>query len=243
VDVRATLAAAPGNTAPEGAFTPEGKPSAIPTKIWPPLKVAEGTGWRAPRAVFAGDAFYVLGPAGVASHIEFTFGGQPATVLWAGPCGAGFLAPTMAGGTYEVTLSLGGQPVARGRMNLVQVSYHLPMPPTVVRGQESKFGIEFRGLAGLEQFVQGRPLDVTILTNNTPATLGNLRSQTPGASGKGETITYRVGGNNVDASGTVRLEASGRGRQAGVFELGVINTLDEALGLPGAPLVPVRAGP
>ncbi len=240
---RANLAAAPGSNTPEGTFVPEGRPSPIPTKIWSPLKIAEGEGWRAPRAVFAGDAFYVLGPAGLARQIEFTFGGQPVTILWAGPCGASFLAPLIPGGAYEVTLFISGQPVARGRINLVQVSYHLPTPPSVLRGQESRFGIELRGLAGLEQFVQGRPVDVTILTNNTPAILGNLRSQTAGASAKGETITYRVGGSNIDASGTARLEASGRGRQAGVFELGVVNTLDEALGLPSAPLAPVHPGP
>ena len=240
---RATLAAAPGSNTPEGTFVPEGKPSPIPTKIWSPLKVAEGAGWRGPRAVFAGDAFYVLGPAGLARQVELTFGGQSASVLWAGPCGAGFLAPLIPGGTYEVTLLIGGQAVARGRINLVQVSYHLPTPPSVLRGQESRFGIELRGLAGLEQFVQGRPLEVTILTNNTPAILGNLQSQTAGASAKGETITYRVGSNNIDATGTARLEASGRGRQAGVFELGVVNTLDEALGLPSTPLVPARPEP
>lgn len=240
---RATMAAAPGSNTPEGAFIPEGKQAPIPTKIWPPINFVPGEGWRAPRATFTGDAFYVLGPVGFARQVEFTFTGEPANVLWVGPCGAGFLAPTIAGGAYQVTLSLNGQPVARGEMNLVQVSYHVPTPPSVVRGQETKFGIELRGLAGLDRFVQGRPVDITILTNRTPAILGNLRSQTSGASGGGETIIYRVGAKNVDATGTARLDASGRGRQAGAFELGVENKLDDALGLPTTPLAPVRPGP
>ncbi|HTD21316.1 MAG TPA: FecR domain-containing protein [Terriglobales bacterium] len=239
----ASLTNAPGSGAPVGTFVPEGKQAAIPAKIWSPMKMAEGQGWRAPRATFVGNSFYVLGPIGSARQVAFTFGGQPATVLWIGPCGAGLLAPMIPGGTYPVSLSIGGQVVANGKMNLVQVSYDLPIPPALLRGQTTKFGIELRGLAGLDQFVQGRPIEVTTVINNTPTILGGLRSQTPGASAKGETITYRVGAGNVDASGLARLDATGRGRQRGEFVLGVENKLDEALELPSNPLTRVPPRP
>lgn len=237
---RANLAGAQGSEIPKGAFVPQGQGSAIPTKIWPPLKAAPGEGWHGPRAMFTGSAFYILGPVGSAARVEFAFADQPATLLWAGACGAGFLAPAIPGGAYHVTLSVGSEPVARGEMNLIQISYHLPTPPSVLRGQETRLSIEMRGLAGLDRFVQGRPIVVTAVTNHTPAIIGNLRTQTPGASTSGETITYRVAGQNVDASGTARLEASARGRQAGEFELGVENKLDEALDLPNTPLAAAR---
>ena len=236
---RATLAVPSGDKIPTGTFVPHGGQAAIPTKIWPPIKTAEGEGWRSSRAVFAGSAFYVLGPLGVATQPEFTLADHPATLLWSGPCGAAFLAPAIPGGEYSVTLSVGGQPVAHGVMNLVEVSYHLPTPPSVSRGQETKFGIEMRGLAGLDRLTQGRPVVTTILTNQSPTIIGNLQSKTPGASASGETITYRVDNRNVDASGTAKLEGSGRGRQAGTFRLGVVNSLDEGLQLPKTPLRPI----
>lgn len=235
---RATLAAPGGSKAPSGTFVPQGRQAAIPTKIWPPIETAEGEGWRSPRAVFTGSAFYVLGPMGAAQP-EFTFAGHPATLLWSGPCGAAFLPAAIPGGTYDVTLSVGGQPTARGVMNLVEVSYRLPIPPSVLRGQETSFGIELHGLEGLGSLTQGRPVLVTILTNRTPMIIGNLRSSTPGASASSETITYRVTGRNIDASGTAKLEGSGRGRQAGAFDLGVVHNLDEALQLPKTPLSPI----
>jgi len=237
------MANAPGGSAQVGTFVPEGKQVSIPTKIWPAMKIAEGQGWRAPRATFVGNSFSVLGPIGMTRQVAFTFDNQPATVLWMGPCGMGLLAPTIPGGTYQVSLSIGGQIVANGKMNLVQVSYDLPTPPVLLRGQTTKIGIELRGLAGLDQFVQGRPVEVTTLINNTPEILGGLRSQTPGASTHGETITYRVGAHNVDVSGMARLDANGRGRQRGEFVLGVENKLDEALEQPTNPLTPVKPGP
>ena len=124
-------------------------------------------------------------------------------------------------------------------MNLVEVSYHLPTPPSVLRGQETKFGIELRGLEGLESLTQGRPVVITTLTNRTPTIIGNLRSGTPGASSSAETILYRVTGQNIDASGTARLEGSGRGRQTGAYDLGVVHNLDENLQLPKTPLSPI----
>jgi hypothetical protein len=237
---RASFASAPGGSAPEGTFIPQGKQTPIAVKIWPPIKVTEGQSWRAPRAEFVGSAFYVLGPVGLARQLAFTFADQPATVLWVGPCGAGFLAPTLPGGTYGVTLSVSGRPVARGQMNLVQVLYDQPRPPVLLRGQPTRFGIEFRGLGSLDQFVQGRPIEVTVVTNQTPAILGDVRSQTRGARVAGETITYRVSASNMDASGTARLEATGKGRQRGGFNLGVENKLDEALELPNTPLTLVQ---
>jgi hypothetical protein len=240
---RAALAKAPGTSVPDGTFVPEGKQAPVPTKIWPPMKNAEGQGWRTSRATFVGSGFNVLGPIGSAQQVAFTFGDQPATVLWVGPCGSGLLAPVMPGGTYPVTLSVSGQVVARGQMNLVQISYDLPSPPVLHRGQTTKVGIELRGLAGLDQFVQGRPVDVTTLTNNTPMILGNLHSQTPGASSHGEAITYRVGAGNVDTSGMAKLEATGRGHQQGNFDLSVANKLDDALERPTNPLTPAQPRP
>ncbi len=240
---RATLNVPPGEKTPSAAFVPQSKQAPIPTKVWPPVKIGEGGGWRSPRAVFVGSAFYVLGPLGFAAQPAFSFSGHPATLLWAGPCGAAFLAPTIPGGTYNVALSASGQSVAHGEMNLVEVSYLLPKPPGVLKGQETRFGIELRGLAGLDRWTQGRPVLTTVLTNRTPAILGNLQSKTPGASASGETIIYRVGGPNLDASGMARLEGSGRGRQAGMFDLLVEHSLDEALQLPKTPLAPFPAKP
>ena len=240
---RAILANAPATEAPAATFVPQGKPGAVPAKVWPALKIAEGQGWRAPRAAFAGNSFYVLGPIGLAHQVAFTFNNEPVTVLWVGPCGAGLLAPMSPGGKYQVTLYVAGQARANGEMNLVQVSYDVPRPPALLRGQTTSIGIELRGLAGLDQFTEGRPVEVTMLTNDTPAILGELRSRTPGASVTGEVITYRVGAHNVDASGMARLEATGRGRERGSFNLSVKNKLDESLELPNNPLTPVEPKP
>ncbi len=236
---RATLAVPAGSKTPSGTFVPQGRRATIPTKIWPPSKTVEGEGWRSSRAVFAGSAFYALGPMGVAAQPEFAFAGHKATLLWSGPCGAAFLGPPIPGGTYNVTLWVGGQPAAHGVMNLVEVSYRLPTPPTVLRGQETRFGIELHGLEGLDSLTQGRPVLITVLTNRTPTIIEKLRSTTPGASASNETITYKLTGRNFDASGTARLEGSGRGRRAGTFDLGVVHNLDEALQLPKTPLSPI----
>jgi hypothetical protein len=236
---RATLVVPPGTKALSGTFAPAGGHAPIPTKMWPAMATSEGAGWRSPRAVFAGSAFYVLGPMGTAAQAEFAFGGHAATLLWSGPCGAAFLAPTIPAGAYEVALSVRGQPTARGVMNLVDISYRLPTPPSIKRGQETKFGIELHGLQGLGGLTQGRPVVVTTLTNRTPMIIGNLRSDTPGASASEETIVYRVAGQNIDASGMAKLDGSGRGRQAGAFDFGVTNNLDEALQLPKTLLRPI----
>jgi FecR protein len=240
---RAALANTPGNGPSKGTFVPEGRQAPVATKIWPPMKTAEGQGWRASRAAFVGSDFYVLGPIGVTRQVAFTFADQPATVLWVGSCGTGLLAPAMPGGTYQVALYIGGRAVARGEMNLVQISYDLPKPPTLLRGQSTQIEIELRGLAGLDQFVQGRPIEVTTVTNNTPAILGEFRSQTPGASTSGAAITYGVGARNIDASGTARLAATGRGLQKGEFDLSVESKLDQALEQPSHPLTPVQPRP
>src|SRR5260370_3355887 len=108
-----------------------------------------------------------------------------------GPSGMGLLAPTVPGGTYQVALSIGGQVVANGKMNLVQVSYDLPTPPVLLRGQTTKIGIELRGLAGLDQFVQGRPVEVTTLLTNTPEIVVGIRSQTPLARPNPQHLTDR----------------------------------------------------
>ena len=222
---------------PEGAFTPAGA-AELPTKIWQPLKWEEGEGWRVARAVPVGSAFYVLGPMGKAGRPTFSFGQQSAELLWQGPCGAGFLAPHLPGSEYDVTLAIDGQRVAHGKMNLIEMSYELPNPPAVLRGQSISFGINLRGLGGLDRFTQGRPAIITVVTNQTPQTIGNLGSKTPGAKVSGETITYAIGGGNINFAGTIRLDGSARGRQAGTFSLGVETKLDEALERPRNPLGP-----
>lgn len=236
---RASLSGPPSSQPPEGAFTPAGKTAGVPARIYPPLELATGEGWRAPRAVFTGNAFYVLGPMGFAGTAQFRFGETPATLLWQGPCGAGFLSPHVIGAEYDVTLSLGGAAVARGKMNLIDVSYRVPVPPSVLRGQETNFGIDLRGLAGLDRFTDGRPVITVVLTNTTPMIIGNLRSSTRGAKAIGEEITYLVSGGNVDAGGAVRLDGSARGRQGGMFNLNVKLDLDAALEKPRTPLTPL----
>jgi len=223
---------------PEGAFTPAGAAEPLPTKIWRALKWEEGEGWRVARAVPVGSAFYVLGPMGKTGRPTFSFGQQPAELLWQSPCGAGFLAPRLPGSEYEVTLAIDGQPVARGKMNLIEMSYELPNPPAVLRGQSISFGINVRGLGGLDRFTQGRPAIITVVTNQTPQIIGNLGSNTPGAKASGETITYAIGGGNISSAGTIRLDGSARGRQAGTFVLGIETRLDEALERPRNPLGP-----
>jgi hypothetical protein len=224
---------------PEGAFTPAGRAQPIGTKIWPPLDVESGEGWRTARAVLVGSAFYVLGPMGATGQPDFRFGQESAPLLWQSSCGAGFLAPHLAGKEYEVALGLNGQLTARGAMNLIDISYRLPTPPTVLRGQETRFSVDVRGLEGLDRFTQGRPTLIIALNNQTPQIIGDLRSSTPGARSTGESITYFVGGQNVDATGAARLDGSARGRQAGTFVLGVNVKLDGALERPRTPLVVV----
>ena len=233
---RARLESAPRAKPAEGAFTPRDSAAPAQTKLWDPLPVEPGEGWRAPRAVFAGNAFYVLGPMGFTTA-SFTFGSTPATLLWQGPCGAGFLAPPTPVGESDVTLSLSGAAVARGKMNLIGVSYRMPVPPSVLRGQETSFGMDLRGLEGLERMTAGRPILVVELTNQTPAIIGNLRTSTSGARASGETITWIVQG-SAAASGTARLDATARGRIAGAYNIGVNVKLDEALEKPRTPLAP-----
>lgn len=241
---RATLPDGTGNTLPKALFTPRGGAKELPTKIWEAKELVPGEGWRAPRAVFAGSVFYVQGPMGIGGRPEFSFAQQRAELLWQGPCGAGFLAPHGMGCEYDVTLSLNGEQVARGKMNLISVAYRTPQPPVVLKGQQSRFGVDISGLENLIQFTQGRPVMTTIVTNRTPAVIGNLRSSTPGAHASGETITYVIGGpsltGGLGAGGTVQLDGIGTSRMAGTFVLGVDNKLDPVLEQPRTPLALVK---
>lgn len=241
---RATLTETPGPSLPKAAFTPSGGAKELPAKIWEPKDFVPGEGWRAPRAVFVGNVFYVLGPMGFSWRVEFSFGEQRAELLWQGACGAGFLAPRGVGREYDVTLSLNGGTVARGKMNLISIAYRTPVPPTVLKGQQSSFGMDISGLENLTQFTQGRPVMTSVLTNQTPTIIGNLKTSTPGATASGETITYTVGGPSLrggtGAGGTARLDGTGTARVAGTFVIGVENKLDPALEQPRTPLVPVK---
>jgi hypothetical protein len=241
---RATLPEGTGNTLPKALFMPRGSATELPATIWEAKELVPGEGWRAPRAVFAGSVFYVQGPMGIGVWPEFSFAQQTAELLWQGPCGAGFLAPRGIGREYDVTLSLNGEQVARGKMNLISVAYRTPQPPVVMKGQQSRFGVDISGLENLVQFTQGRPVMTTIVTNKTPAVIGNLRSSTPGAHASGETITYVIGGPSLSgglgAGGTVQLDGIGTSRMAGTFVLGVDHKLDLALEQPRTPLVVVK---
>ena len=236
---RASLLGPFSSEPPDGAFTPAGRVEPVPTKIWAPLEVSVGEGWRAPRAVFVGSAFYVLGPMGLVGTPEFRFADSHATLLWQGPCGAGFLAPRLPGGEYNVSLSLSGTPVARGGMNLVDASFRIATPPAVTRGQQTSFGVDLQGLAGLDRFTDGRPVITVVLTNRTPGIIADLRSSTRGAIPGGNTITFPVSGRNITPAGTVRLDGSARGLQAGAFNIGVDFRLDAALEKPRTALMPV----
>ncbi len=241
---RATLPGGSSSTLPKASFAPARSAKELQAKIWEPKELAPGQGWRAPRATFVGSVFYVQGPMGIGARPEFSFGNQPAELLWQGPCGAGFLAPRGMGREYDVTLSLNGEQVARGKMNLISVTYRTPQPPTVMKGQQSRFGVDISGLENLAQFTQGRPVMTTIVTNQTPAVIGNLKSSTPGATASGETISYVIGGPSLrgtsGAGGTVKLDGIGTARIAGTFVLGVDHKLDPALEQPRTPLAPIK---
>lgn len=234
----AMLSGAPTASVPTGTYTPAGAAKPIETKIWEPRVFASGTGWRAPRAVFGGSAFNVLGPMG-AGIPSFTFGVVPAGLLWSGPCGAGFLAPIGPTAEHTVTLSVAGRPIAQGKMNLVGYTPRLPMPPTTLRGQATNFGVDLRGLENLAAATEGRPIMTVVITNRTVAILGNLKGLTRGATSTGLTITYLVSALDVDPTGTARLDGSGRGQQSGQFVLGVDFKLDPALEEPRTPMKPL----
>ncbi|MBI3404919.1 MAG: FecR domain-containing protein [Acidobacteria bacterium] len=226
-----TSALPPENSS--GEFTPARAASAMPVKVWAAQKLEDGANtaskeWRAPRAAFAGSVFYVLGPMGVRGRPEFAFGAHPASLLWQGVCGAGFLAPATISGTYEILLRIQGTVAARGTMNLIAVLYQLPVPPSVLKGQESKFGISIRGLEGLDAFTNGRPVMTTTVTNHTPTVIGSLRPHTQGGSSTGNGLMFVIRG----AAGVVQLDASGRGVSAGMFSLGVDHKLDPELEQP-----------
>ncbi len=235
----ARLPEAPTANLPTGKYTPGGAAQPIDTKFWEPRDFVPGEGWRAPRAVFAGSAFYVLGPMGTVGMPRFTIGPVTASLLWAGPCGAGFLAPQAPTGEQNTTLTLRGKPAAQGLMNLVAATYRLPNPPAAMRGQTSNFGIDLRGLERLGKETEGRPVLTATIFNRTPAIIGNLRSSTAGARSTGETITFLVSGPTVDATGFAKLDGSGRGLQAGQFVLGVDLKLDPKLEEPRTPMKPL----
>ncbi len=237
---RAYLPGVSAPPAPEGAFTPARAAASIPVKIWSPFSLVAGEGYRAPRAVFAGSAFYVLGPMGAAGRPEFLFGQRPAQLLWQGPCGAGFLAPSPGGRAEDVTLRLNGEDVARGRMNLLDVAYRVPQPPVVTKRMETRFGVDIHGLEGLDAAISGRPVLNVVLTNQTPAVIGNLKSLSPGGTASDAVIRFAVGAANI-SGGVARLEGSARGRTAGSFRLDVDLKLDPELELPKTPLIRIPA--
>jgi hypothetical protein len=235
---RANLPSRPSTALPKATFTLKGRAKRVEVKIWEPVELAEGEGWRAPRAVFAGSAFAVQGPL-EGGRPDFEISGQKTTMLWQGPCGAGFLAPLLPGGEYPATLLINNEAAGRGKINLISVSYRPPVPPSVLKGQTSRFGADIVGLAGLDAYTQGRPVLVTTFVNTTPTVIGNLRSSTRGAFSSGETLIFRIGRQNI-SGGIARLDGTGTGRAPGMFSLEVLHKLDPALGQPRFPLAPVE---
>jgi hypothetical protein len=228
----------------EGTFVPLGGERPVPVKIWPPLQeiALAGEGWRAPRANVRGNVFYVLGPLGSAVTMEFQVSGQPATLLWVGPCGAGFLAPGIPPGEHPTVLMVNGQPVAQGKMNVVDIAYQLPNPPNILRGQTATVTTSIAGLQRLAEHTAGRPVFIITFTNRTPDVIGDLKTKTPGGRTGGNTVTFPVDGRNIRADGSAQLEFTVRGRRGGNFVLDVVDVrLDTALEKPITPLTPVRS--
>ncbi len=240
---RALLSAGLPAGAIAATFTPLGGGAPVPVKIWPPLEevAIAGEGWRAPRANIRGNVFYVLGPLGAALSVELRVGGLPAILLWAGPCGAGFLAPAALAGEHDAVLLISGRPVARGKINIVDIAYQLPNPPSIHRGQTATIATALAGLEPLPQHTAGRPVLVITFTNHTPAIISDLQTKTPGGRANRNTVTFRVDRTNIGADGSARLEFSVRGRRRGDFVLGVDAQLDAALEKPVTPLTPVAS--
>lgn len=231
-------------SATEGTFVPLGGERPVPVKIWPPLQeiALAGEGWRAPRANVRGNVFYVLGPLGSALRVEFQVGGQTAMLLWAGPCGAGFLAPGVPPGEHEAVLVVSGQPIAQGKMNVVDIAYKLPNPPNILRGQTATVTTSIAGLERLAEHTAGRPVFIITFTNRTPDIIGDLKTKTPGGSADGNAVTFQVDRRNIRSDGSAQLEFTVRGRRRGDFALGVDARLDPALEKPITPLVPAGSG-
>jgi hypothetical protein len=238
---RAYLTGAADAPPAAASFTPARAAGQVAARVWPPLETVAGDGWRAPRATLAGSAFYVLGPMAAASPASFRFGAHAAQLLWSGPCGAAFLAPAIAGGEYDVELGAAGRVIARGKMNLIEIGYQVPSPPAIKRGQSASFGVRYRGLENLAAHTAGRPVLRSLLENVSPDVIGDLAARTPGATASGERIVFAIGPAAIAPDGSARLDATARGRRAGMYRLNADHTLDDALRLPRTPLTPVAA--
>ncbi len=224
-----SLAPAPARPPTAASFLPWGKTQPVPVKIWPPLDYTSGDAWRAPAAVVQSSAFYVLGPAQGAMP-NISLGDQPARNLWWGHCGAAAMAPILAPqpvAAVPLLVSVGGRPVAAGRINTPTIVTQVPQPPVVTRGQTVNFGVTVPGLGGLSAPGGPRtPVGTLTLTNQTPQTLGNLRCSAPGAktsrqSASGQTATIPITPSSIPPGGAVQVQCTARGLQAGSFLLNV----------------------
>ena len=235
-----SLTPAPARPPTAASFLPWGKTQSVPVKIWPPLEYTSGDAWRAPAAVVQGSAFYVLGPA--TSPPVVSVDDQPLSTLWWGHCGAAVIAPTqwkqrVAAVPVPLVVTVGGRPVAAGKLNSVSLVTQVPQPPVVTRGQTVNFGVTVPGLSGLPPQPRGR-LGTVTLTNQTPQIIGKLRTSTPGARASGQTIALPLSPKTISPSGTVQLQGSAHGLQPGVFNLSINVTLAPSLTAPSTPLQP-----
>ena len=218
-----SLAPAPARPPAAGNFVPWGKTQSVPVKVWPPLDYASGDAWRAPRAVVAGNAFYVLGPA--AGPPSVSVADQLAEPLWWGHCGAAVMAPMLSPqpqAAVPLVVRQFGRPVATGQLNTPRIVTQAPQPPVAVRGQTINFSVSVPGLGGLNSPSGPRaPVASLTVTNQTPQILGNLRCTAPGAQNTGQTSNIPINPSKVPPTGAVQVQCSARGLQVGAFLLNV----------------------
>lgn len=249
--------APPQNAKFEPAAVPSGS-SPTPVEIFPPKSVAAGDTWRAPRAFLPGSIAYFLSPSNFSGQPQISFGNQPATTGWWGPCGAGVIVPVtfpQPARPAPVNVSVNGKPAARGQANIVNTGAAANLRPTdskppqqpgqstgatatpaILRGQQANFTITISGLAGLTGPSPNAPIATVTVTNATPAILGDLKSSSPNARISGNTVTFSITPQQVNPSGVCTLRLSGRGLQPGVYLLNFTTTLAPSLDSPSSPL-------
>ncbi len=224
-----SLSPAPARPPASASFLPLGKAQPVAAKIWPPLDFAGGEGWRAPRAVVQGDAFYVLGPL-QGARPDVAVGTQRAEELWWGHCGVAAIAPMLMpqpAKPVPIVIRQFGQPVATGLISTPSIVTQAPQPPVATRGQTVRFSVSVHGLGGLMNPSDAKtPLARLTIVNHTPQTLGNLRCPAPRAQNTGQASSVPLTAASVPAAGPVEVQCSARAIQSGQYHLQVRLTFD-----------------
>ena len=220
------LSLSPASARPpaSASFLPLGKAQPVLAKIWPPLDYAGGEGWRAPRAVIQGDAFYVLGPLQGAKP-DVSVGGQRAEDLWWGHCGAAVIAPVQMpqpATPVPIVIRRFGQPVATGQINAPHIVTQTPQPPVAVRRQTVNFSVSVYGLGGLAAPFEGKaPVARLTVVNQTPQVLSRLSCPAIGAQNAGQSSSIPFTPSSVPPVGPVQVQCSARAIQSGQYLLQV----------------------